>query len=958
MHTFSRRMGSLTLMLVGVGPAVMAQSATTGAIQVTVTDASGKPVEGTTVRLASGQIARTLVTGPDGRVSFGLLNPGAWQVGASRSGMTAPVQTLLLSVGETKSIGMKLAKEATATVEVVASGTSIDQTATSTGSSFSLDKIDTVPKGRDMSTMALLTPGVTSGGFASGNSGGSGGLDISINGASGAENSYSVDGLKTNDMRYGGRGLSLVSDFIDQVDIQTGGFKPESSALGGVFNAITKSGNNATAGSSWVNFTPESLKPGPKQNKFTREDPSSTEYDLGAWLGGAFVKDIFFYSVGVNYTQRTVPATSNLGGDAVSKFEFPAVQYFAKFNWYLRPEHQLSLSMFGTNGTDKHPTSAPSASQADGRGTANFGLNTDNSTSSFSLAYDGSLTSSLSLSLKAGQFKIDTKQHPLDDSNPLVLDTLWYSPAGPGNVPALDGLIYARGGFGLNTAESNTTNQLTGDLTWVIGSHTLKAGFSNLNSEYDLEEHYSGGRRFTVDTRGGEARLRERIISNNSVVKADYVGFYLQDSWEIQRGLTVFFGARAESQTQKDALGRTFLKFNMSDYIQPRIGFTWDVAGDGKSKLYGSYGRYYEQIPQRMAIREFSKEIFIENRYSESYGDSHFVYDPTASNRVGTYSGTPTVVNYGASFQFPPVAEGLKLPQRDEIQVGYQQTFGAWTPGIDFRYRKLTHPIEDSVITDAAGNNISADGIAILWNPRPGSVAWTQGPASPDAGTRYAPANSLFPEAFNKYTAADLTLSYKTDVTFLNFSYTWSRLEGNYEGLVSSSNGQPDANITASWDYYPYVGTGLLPLDRTHQVKVFGQRRFAFGKSVLTLGFNFLWQSGTPNSWFDDGSTSTPPLPDIGSYGNAIPKNGKIGDQGRTPSDSSLDLSGNYDMAVGRFHIAPLVQITNVLNSRKTATVVNTYTDGGGVPLPAGQFGSAVTWNPGRTCRFGLKVRF
>lgn len=951
-------MGALALILAGCTTIGLAQSATTGAIQIYVLDASGKPVEGATVRVMSGQINRTMVTGVDGRASFGLLNPGAWQVSATKAGMMAPNQTQVLTVGETKAINLKLAKEAAATVEVVASGASIDQTSTSTGSTFNLDSVDSIPKGRDMSAMAFLTPGVTSGGFASGNSGGQGGLDISINGASGAENTYTIDGLKTNDMRYGGRGVSLVSDFIDQVDIQTGGFKPEASALGGVFNAITKSGSNTFAGSAWTTFSPESLKPGPKQNKYTRENPASSEYDLGALLSGPIVKDKLFYAVGLNFTQQQIPATDNLSKDTVSKFTFPSMQYFSKFNWYLNPEHQLTLSLFGTSGTDKHPSSAPSASQEDGRGVANFGLDTENSSNSFSLAYDASLTSSLSMSAKAGQFRISSKQKPMDDVNPLVRDTLWYSASGPGNDPSQDGLIYARGGFGLSGTEKNVTNQLSLDLTWVLGAHTLKGGYSQLDSQYDLEEHYSGGRRFSVDTRQGQDRLRERIITNNSTVKAGFSGLYLQDTWEIQRGLNVFFGFRAENQVQKDADGNEFLKFKMTDYIQPRFGFTWDVSGDGKSKLSGSYGRYYETIPQRMAIREFSKEVFIENRYSASYGDSTFTYNPLAANRVGTYGGTPTVVDYGASFQFPPVAEGTKLPQRDEFQLSFQQTLGDWTPGIAYRYRKLTNPIEDSVITDAAGNSLNADGKSILWNPHPGHVAFTQTGNSPDAGTRYTTEASLYPEAYNKYTAVDLTLQYKKNDTLLSFNYTWSKLEGNYEGLVSSSNGQPDANITASWDYYPYVGSGPLPLDRTHQVKIYGQHRHKFGKDALTIGFNFVWQSGTPNSWFDDGSTSSPVLPDVGSYGNSTPKNGRIGDQGRTPSSSSLDLNVNYDTSIGSLRIAPLFQVTNVLNSRQPATVVQNYTDGGGVPLPPGQFGSTLTWNSGRSMRFGIKLHF
>ena len=71
--------------------------------------------------------------------------------------------------------------------------------------------------GRDMNTIANFAPGVADSGFAMG---------VSIAGASAAENSYVLDGLNTTDTRYGVEGNSLVTDFIDQVEVQTGGFKP------------------------------------------------------------------------------------------------------------------------------------------------------------------------------------------------------------------------------------------------------------------------------------------------------------------------------------------------------------------------------------------------------------------------------------------------------------------------------------------------------------------------------------------------------------------------------------------------------------------------------------------------------------------------------------------------------------------------------------------------------------
>ena len=111
-----------------------------------------------------------------------------------------------------------------------------------------MEDIAAIPKGRDMSSLAFFTPGVADSGVTQ--FGAQAAQSPSINGASGAENSYVLDGLATTDFRKGFQGSSMKTDFIDQFEVQTGGFRPEFSALGGVINAVTKSGSNDYKGSA------------------------------------------------------------------------------------------------------------------------------------------------------------------------------------------------------------------------------------------------------------------------------------------------------------------------------------------------------------------------------------------------------------------------------------------------------------------------------------------------------------------------------------------------------------------------------------------------------------------------------------------------------------------------------------------------------------------------------------
>ncbi len=297
--------------------------------------------------------------------------------------------------------------------------------------------------------------------------------------------------------------------------------------------------------------------------------------------------------------------------------------------------------------------------------------------------------------------------------------------------------------------------------------------------------------------------------------------------------------------------------------------------------------------------------------------------------------------------------------------------------GIHGKHRKLKNVIEDSVITAAdgtpydygapfvPGDPTSAGGQAILWNPGPGA-AWTANQYSTTPG-HYGVNGTFFAPAGNTYDSVDFTLERKTDHASWNFNYTWSRLKGNYEGLVSSSNGQADGNITASFDYYPYVGEGLLPLDRTHVVKFFGSYRWDFGPNAFTVGYNWTYQSGTPVSLFDDGSSSVdlPPgtlgaghIPyETGFYGNATPDHGLLGNHGRTPSTNNVDLHLDYSWRLGqKARLIPTVDMFNVFNTRYATGVYQLATDGNAIAQP--NYGQPNGFQEGRRYRFGVKLQF
>lgn len=983
------RLGFLALALAAGSVAAYGQSTTTGALYGVVTDDKGVPVAGATVQISSAQVTRTETTGPNGTYRFGLLNPGAWTMVVTKGGFQALKQSVVIQTNTNHQANLKLVPVAGTTVEVVAASVAaVDMTSTQTGANYQMETLQSLPMGRDMNSIANFAPGVADSGF--------GGLGASISGASGAENTYVLDGLNTTDSRYGGIGNSLVTDFIDQVEVQTGSFQAEYSALGGVFNAVTKSGTNNFEGSSWLTFDANGLAASPKKNQIARQLNPETRYDLGAHVGGAIVKDRLFYSIGFDADVRTKKGEVNESGFRADDRKSTRVQTMYKLQYFVTPDLQFTLS------GNYNPYEFKQKNNYAQYGSAQVGATDKGNSLGLNLHMDWTLSSSLTLSAKLGRFTLKDETDPTDATTPWVSDRLWYyagtAPLAGLNSntgatydyanPTADASLYAlataynRGGYGTYTAlDKIVKDQARADLSYFVGSHAFKFGVSYMTSEYTEVTSQTGGDGTWIlgrSTSLGGFYARRTLYTQDATVKASYQAAYLQDTWEILPGLRASLGVRFEAQKQEDADGKTFLEFKWDDAIQPRLGLIWDPANDGRTKWSLSFARYYEQIPQRMAMRQRGREVFLRTWYQLT------AYSRTG---IGTLGTVLNEVDYATPFSAVPITEDLKLPRRDEIIAGWDHTLpSGWLVGIHAKYRKMTDPIEDFtpwIYRNTDGGEYVDWGFdywgqAILGNPKAGIIRWTSKPTSVNPNVRYewlsVPGLSGYPNPVNKYKSVDLTLDKKTERYYLSLNYTWSRLEGNYEGLVSSSNGQADANITASWDYPIYVGYGKLPLDRTHQVKFQGSYNWTLGPGKLVAGWSATLTSGRPISQLTTvedvtgvqttgvgvGNWTLPgeqiPVVDYGQYGDQIPADFRYGQFGRTPTIKRVDARFEYEMKLGNYRIIPSVDVFNLFNTREVTDVEESYTDSSGIIT--NRWKMATAWQTYRTFRFGVKVRF
>ena len=970
MRTFARRSWALSLLcglVLALGQVAPAQTVTTGSVSGTVVArASGEPLAGLKIRLASAQIVRTVITDDQGRFLAGLLNPGAWRVSVEQAGFQAWSAPLLVAADMDTPMRIRLVELPAATVPVTAQAdAAMDLTSTASGTLVTEEAIGRLPLSRNMGDLVYLAPTAT---FAGATLGGWQGLEYSINGASGAENQFLLEGLITNEFWIGGQGLFLVPDFLDQVQVETAGYRPEFAALGGVFNATLKSGTNRFTGNTWAAHAPQGLEALAMSNAAGFRQPApATRWDVGFGLGGPLMKDRVFYYIGadVDHQSRTpYPNNSGLkGGDQVLR----NLQVVAKLNAFLTPEQQFSATGILSDRQDQRPGAVP-----DGYGDARMGATKKNRTTLLGLGYDWNVRPNLLFSFKAGTYRSEDTTHPEDPATPLIIDSHWFNGGGGGRVPELANFDFQRGGFGGYGNQTRDTTQFSATLAWFVGSHALKAGVSSIEARFFNEDFVptSGGgySAWTVNSDATGITGDFMGTTGGIRVKARYRAYYLQDTWEAARGLRLLWGARAESQEQFDFQGRSILKFtDLGKYLQPRLGFTWDPGGDGRRKLSGSYAVYFEQIPQYTALWNYSNYAY------RGAGYDLLAYSPTGLGTVGNQTWA-----YDANMGMSPLAEGAQLPQRKEVTLGYAQVL---RPGLTLRlnglWRELTHPMEDSYLFDASGRSyLNANGfpVSVIWNPGP-AVTFVARPGSTDAdgndisGRRITVSDTRFPEGYNRYLAFTLGIDRQTDRAAWSVAYTWSHLHGNYEGLLFSNRGDgvwASPNYSSLFDAWSYVATGNLPLDRRHIFKVHGSQRLSLAGRDWNLGLRWAWMSGVPVSLFDDGSATLGLPPgslgaghplDPWGYGLMTPERFQYGTRGRTPNTSVLDLRMDTEFRIGQVRLKPSLEIFNLFNSR-TPTVIWQWATKWFATEPDFRYGEASGWLQGRRIQLGIRAAF
>ncbi len=223
---------------------------TTAALEGTIKDATGATIAGAAVTVTGSQLigVKMIHTDKSGYYRFDNLPPGSYTLSVSVSGFAEmkreginlqtgriPTIDLTLSVGSEKTI-----------VEVSTETPQIDVTSSRNQTSVSQDQIDYAPRGRSFQSAIAFAPGARNEPLQKG---------YQIDGGATAENSYLINGMETGSMVTGKSVADSPYEFIQEVQVKTGGIEAENGgALGGVVNVIGKRGSNTWHGTVFAYY--------------------------------------------------------------------------------------------------------------------------------------------------------------------------------------------------------------------------------------------------------------------------------------------------------------------------------------------------------------------------------------------------------------------------------------------------------------------------------------------------------------------------------------------------------------------------------------------------------------------------------------------------------------------------------------------------------------------------------
>jgi len=917
------------LLMVAVGSLLFGQTQT-GTITGTVVDETGAVLPGVTVTLTSPDMlgARTMVTTERGHYQFVSLPPGFYEIKFELEGFsTVERKEIRLTIGFIARIDVTLSIAALEeTITVTGESPVVDVKSVLKSTTFDSSLLDNLPSARDPWVMVAMAPGAQASLFNVGGTESFQQYGVSVHGAGGMN--IQMDGLVIN---WTGGSTMLYYGFsmFKELAFQTNAQPAEIDSPEVTWNMVTDSGGNEFHGSTdflfmnegmaGTNVTPEQKEAGMTGN------PVDISWDLDLNIGGPIMKDKFWFFGNARYWRmdQVMIGAKQIPGAKPWLDDNSIRNFFGKATYQLNPRNTITYNWNRNYKYRYHRLPVDPRTWLCEPDATYFQNQISNTT-------QGQLTSIISdkafLDIRAG---VQFGTFPLRWQDNVDTGTT-IGKRDMGYMLFYDApetrFLNPQYRFSLNSSYSYFVDD------FLSGSHSIKTGFQfgrcfaryeDRTNDYGFSQRYNYGEPM-------EVRLYNYPVDTEAMWHQ--YGVYVQDDFTLKDRLTLSLGVRFDryhgwvpAHTSPEGPwfpAQTTEKVDnvpLFNNIAPRLGFSLDLFGDGKTAIKGNYSRYYGRITHSMILNVDPAGSGTDTRtWTDLNGD-----DIAQLEEMGPSTGW----RIGASRSQDP---NLRNDYDDEFTLGIEREVAKeFNLGLTYYHRRMRDNYSNQNVAIGPDNftPVTVD------NPLGGTLTVYE--IDPAYRAAYQAVYMNNPLSDYEYNGLEFTWTKRYSHGWqLMGGFTIQRAYGGLGGDPHNPNNiiNPEGAVGNDSTYmFKMVGSYLLPYD-------------------IMLGGNFRYQVGYPLSvtlrvlGFEQGSYTVRP--------------DTRGDH-RLDNLSMLDLKVSKTLNISDYKLELMVDLYNIFNSgfaRSRVTAVGS-TSITGATLGANFLDPTTVITP-RTVRVGARFTF
>ena len=594
-----------------VYPAVVHGQTSQSALAGVVRDTTGAVLPGVTVEAASPALierVRSVVTDSSGVYRIVDLRPGVYTVTFTLPGFnTVRVQNFELRADFTATVNAEMnVGELAETISVTGEAPLVDVQSTTRSAVYNQEAIENLPNNRQIQSLAQTIPGVV-GGM---NIDGPASRSLSVHGSRIAETNSAIDGMSDRRGSAGGQAVTFYMNegSVQEVSVRTDGGDAEAQYSGVWMNAIPKEGGNTFNWNITALYANKSLAGDNLSQEYIDQGLTAVNglkrtWDVNPNGGGPLIEDkLWFYVAYRNNEIHKYVADSFYNSDPLAWVFVPDRtrqgtdeqvhrNYAGRVTWQATPRNKFNFSYEKDRRITPHRRAAASVSPE---------------ATTYTPFYPNAIWTAVwrvpvnnKLLLDTGFMSYEQDWDERRQINPAVgFDVISVTEDSTGQIYRAS-TVYGH----------NFDNPITmrSSAAYVTGTHSYKAGFmmrvrgngptfNNISVNGDMNFNFLNGvpRRVT---------LFATPIEQRNDIKAD-LGIFAQDSWAIRR-MTVNYGIRYDylnaAVPEQNLAAGTFVPErhfaaiknvpNWKD-INPRLGVSYDLFGNGRTVLKATVGRY------------------------------------------------------------------------------------------------------------------------------------------------------------------------------------------------------------------------------------------------------------------------------------------------------------------------------------------------------------------------------